>query len=265
MMITTPSEWRRRQIEKKMKNERMQEEEIRKEKILEEKKRREYDAKSLGIIRITKCDHELRIILLGSSGVGKSTLLYTYNNDIYEPQIATIGIDLCIKQIKHDNKQVKLIVYDTAGQEKFEAITRSFYQRAMGAVIICDLTDGWSTIRALNYYNELCKQVGENIPVLLVANKCDILISKKITTKIIDTKELLSYIDDQKEILSEIRRLAESMNTEFIITSAKTNINVSTVFELITSKILQTLYSIVGGVNIKNKDTKETTCPCSII
>ena len=133
----------------------------------------------------------------------------------------------------------------------------------MGAVIICDLTNGWSTIRALNYYNELCRHVGENIPVLLVANKCDILMSKEIEMKTIDTSELLQYIDDKKDVLSEIRRLAENMNTEFIITSAKTNVNISTIFELMTDKILKSLYNIVGGINIKIKDVKgTTTCPC---
>jgi small GTP-binding protein len=212
-------------------------------------------------IKINTIDYHLSIIMLGSSGVGKSTIVHTYDKGVYLPQINTVGIDFVSKKLNYNDKIIKLNIYDTAGQERFDSITKSFYRKAMGAIIVCDLTDGWSTVGALNYYNELCEIAGEKIPVLLVANKLDMVISSDIKSKKQDTKEILTRVEHKTNI-SEISRLSENMKTEFILTSAKNNVNINSIFEIIINKVINTLQSTLFPKNIKLEENSDWKCCC---
>ena len=87
-------------------------------------------------------DYLLKMLLIGDSGVGKSCLLLRFADDTYNNSyISTIGVDFKIKTFDMDNKIVKLQVWDTAGQDRFKAITTSFYRGAHGIIIVYDVTD----------------------------------------------------------------------------------------------------------------------------
>merc|ERR1719240_1573290 len=87
-------------------------------------------------------DYLFKLLLVGDSGVGKSTLLQRLIDDDYSGSfVATIGVDLMIKSLEVDGRSVKLQIWDTAGQERFRTITRQFYRGAQGCLLIYDVTD----------------------------------------------------------------------------------------------------------------------------
>lgn len=85
---------------------------------------------------------QIKLLLIGDSGVGKSCCLLRFSEDSFTPSfITTIGIDFKIRTINLDGKRVKLQIWDTAGQERFRTITTAYYRNAMGILLVYDVTD----------------------------------------------------------------------------------------------------------------------------
>lgn len=85
---------------------------------------------------------QIKLLLIGDSGVGKSCCLLRFSEDSFMPSfITTIGIDFKIRTIELDGKRVKLQIWDTAGQERFRTITTAYYRGAMGILLVYDVTD----------------------------------------------------------------------------------------------------------------------------
>ena len=84
---------------------------------------------------------DVKLLLIGSTDAGKTSLINHYTTDRIQPRnIVTIGIDFRIKTILHDGEVIKLQIWDTAGQESFRSITRSYYRGAAGALLVYDIT-----------------------------------------------------------------------------------------------------------------------------
>ena len=82
----------------------------------------------------------VKVLLVGDSGVGKSSLLLRFTTDDFEELSPTIGVDFRLKFVRVDGKKVKLTVWDTAGQERFRTLTSSYYRGAQGIVLAYDVT-----------------------------------------------------------------------------------------------------------------------------
>ena len=86
-------------------------------------------------------DYLFKLVVIGDSGVGKSNLLSKYvNNSFHENSKATIGVYLSTKVMQIEGKTIQNQIWDTAGQDRFRAITTAYYRNAVGAVIVFDLT-----------------------------------------------------------------------------------------------------------------------------
>ena len=124
----------------------------------------------------------LKIVVLGSSLVGKSKLLERYLMDSYKPQEdSTYAVTLHEKTVEIDGEEVNIEWWDTAGQERFMSLHASFYYGSHAAILVFDLTNAESYVQLNTWYAEL-RQHCPNIPGLLAANKLDAA-SPKMTKK----------------------------------------------------------------------------------
>ena len=157
-------------------------------------------------------DIQIKLLMIGDSGVGKTCLLLRYANDSFSPTfITTIGIDFKIKNIDIDGTKIKLQIWDTAGQERFRTITTSYFRGAQGILLVYDVTDRRSFESIRNWISQIQQHADVHVNKILVGNKCDMLDEKVVSTE-------------------EGEKLAKEFNMPFWECSAKNNINVEESF-----------------------------------
>lgn len=86
-------------------------------------------------------DYLFKIVLIGDSAVGKSTLLARFARDEFYPNSkSTIGVEFQSQKMEINGKEVKAQIWDTAGQERFRAVTSAYYRGAVGALLVYDVS-----------------------------------------------------------------------------------------------------------------------------
>jgi small GTP-binding protein len=179
-------------------------------------------------------DYLIKLLIIGDSGVGKSSLLLRYADDTYtDSYIATIGVDFKIRTLDIDGKCVKLQIWDTAGQERFRTITSAYYRGAMGVMIVYDVTDETSFKNVEQWLYEIKQHSPDNIIKFLVGTKCDMLAEKVIAT-------------------AQGKAFADVNDMKFIETSSKNNINVNQTFIDLATDILN--QKLLRYINNKPKE-----------
>ncbi|XP_010191062.1 PREDICTED: uncharacterized protein LOC104547175, partial [Mesitornis unicolor] len=129
-------------------------------------------------------DHLYNVLFVGDSHVGKTTFLYRLHADTFNPHLtATVGLDYRIKNLVVDNKRFALRLWDSAGQERYRSVTKQFFRRADGVVLMYDITSGrsFSDVR----YWMSCVQEGaeDGVAVLLLGNKTDCATERQVPTE----------------------------------------------------------------------------------
>lgn len=164
----------------------------------------------------------LKILIIGESGVGKSSLLLRFTDDTFDPeQAATIGVDFKVKTLTVDGNKTKLAIWDTAGQERFRTLTPSYYRGAQGVILVYDVCSRNSFNKLDNWLNELeTFSTKHELIKMLVGNKID------------QSKREVSKEDGLK--------FARKHQMLFIEASAKTKEGVQCAFEELVEKIIQT-------------------------
>lgn len=169
----------------------------------------------------------LKVIILGDSGVGKTSLMHRYVNDKYSQQYkATIGADFLTKEVTVDDKVATMQVWDTAGQERFQSLGVAFYRGADCCVLVYDMTNAKSFENIKSWRDEFLVHANilapETFPFVILGNKVDVEESKKTVS------------------VKSAQELAKSLgNVPLFLTSAKNAINVDTAFEEIARSALQ--------------------------
>jgi len=129
----------------------------------------------------------LKVIILGDSGVGKTSLMNQYVNQKFSKQYkATIGADFLTKEITIDDKAVTLQIWDTAGQERFQSLGTAFYRGADCCVLVYDITDkksfdslqGWSD----EFLVQAAPQSPTDFPFVVIGNKLDKASDRQVAT-----------------------------------------------------------------------------------
>ncbi len=120
-------------------------------------------------------DYLIKLILIGSSGVGKTSILTQFaDNKFTENYLTTIGVDFRFKTIKHESKNIKFQIWDTAGQERFRTITSAYYKGADGIIMVYDVTDPSSLEDIEQFWiPEAYNYCDRSIDVILLGNKSD--------------------------------------------------------------------------------------------
>merc|ERR1712182_16612 len=97
-------------------------------------------ASSSGASSNSTFDHLFKILLVGDSGVGKSSVLLRFTQNEFEDMSPTIGVDFKLKMMNVEDERLKLTIWDTAGQERFRTLTSSYYRGAHGIIFVYDVT-----------------------------------------------------------------------------------------------------------------------------
>eukprot|EP00730_Choanoeca_flexa_P015707 TRINITY_DN7274_c0_g1_i1.p1 TRINITY_DN7274_c0_g1~~TRINITY_DN7274_c0_g1_i1.p1 ORF type:complete len:178 (+),score=46.18 TRINITY_DN7274_c0_g1_i1:94-627(+) len=125
-------------------------------------------------------EHLFKVLVVGDIGTGKTSIIKRYVHSMFSSHYkATIGVDFALKVINLDEDTVvRLQLWDIAGQERFGNMTRVYYKEAVGAFIVFDVTRV-STFEAVQKWkadidNKVFLPDGSKIPVVLLANKCDL-------------------------------------------------------------------------------------------
>ncbi|XP_060932937.1 EF-hand calcium-binding domain-containing protein 4B [Limanda limanda] len=126
-------------------------------------------------------DRLFKVVLVGNSSVGKTSLLQRFCDNCFNPgTCATVGIDYSVKTISVDNSRVALQVWDTAGQERFRSITKQFFRKADGVVVMYDITAELSFTAVRHWLTSVKEGAGDDIPILLLGNKTDKEIERQV-------------------------------------------------------------------------------------
>ena len=168
-------------------------------------------------------DMLIKLLLIGDSGVGKSSILVRFADDSFTQSfIATIGIDFKIRTISLDGKLIKLQIWDTAGQERFKTITTAYYRGGMGILLVYDVTNEASFNSITGWVRAIEQHASDSVNKVLLGNKAD----------------TSGPLVEQRKITSEMGgQVAAQHNMNFFETSAKNNINVEEAFYSIARDI----------------------------
>ena len=154
-----------------------------------------------------------KYIIIGDGGVGKSNLLLRYAHGQFNPEYqVTIGVEFGIKDVEIGNNTFRIQIWDTAGQENFKSITRSYFKNSICAIICYDITKKDSFDNVTTWIEDCKTQCYKNVYMILVGNKTDLRERRVVST------------DEGKE-------LADKLGINFYETSAKTGENVENVFQ----------------------------------
>ncbi|NP_001090137.1 RAB2A, member RAS oncogene family L homeolog [Xenopus laevis] len=189
-----------------------------------------------------------KYIIIGDTGVGKSCLLLQFTDKRFQPvHDLTIGVEFGARMITIDGKQIKLQIWDTAGQESFRSITRSYYRGAAGALLVYDITRSYyrgaagallvyditrrDTFNHLTTWLEDARQhSNSNMVIMLIANKSD--------------------LESRREVKKEEgEAFAREHGLVFMETSAKTASNVEEAFINTAKEIYEKIQEGVFDIN----------------
>uniref|UniRef100_A0A3P9N256 Calcium release activated channel regulator 2A n=1 Tax=Poecilia reticulata TaxID=8081 RepID=A0A3P9N256_POERE len=145
-------------------------------------------------------DRLFKVVLVGNSSVGKTSLLRSFCEGRFHPSTtATVGIDYSVKTLTLDNMQIAMQLWDTAGQERFRSMTKQFFRKADGVVLMYDVTVAESFAAVKPWLLNVQEAAGEGIPILLLGNKMDMTREREVSFK--DAEQLAS---ENKVIFFEV-------------------------------------------------------------
>ncbi|XP_065556840.1 ras-related protein Rab-37-like isoform X3 [Artemia franciscana] len=194
-------------------------------------------------------DFSNETILVGDSGVGKTSLLFHFETGKFEPRkfSATVGIGFTNKIVNVAGSDVRLQIWDTAGQERFRSITHAYYRDAHALLLLYEIGNRRTFENTRAWLCEIYEYADSSICILLIGNKCDSTV-REVTTE-------------------EGEQLASEYGIEFVETSAKTGQNVEAAFNIISRILLEATKN--GGSSMKRVETEHLqnvrpNCTCNV-
>ncbi|CAL8081624.1 unnamed protein product [Calicophoron daubneyi] len=187
-----------------------------------------------------------KLLLVGDSCVGKTSLLIRFKDHIFlkGSYISTVGIDYKTKLVNAKGKPVRLQIWDTAGQEKFRSITKSYYRDSDAVILVYDITRMDTLVHTKSWMSEISANTEKRTLTVLTGNKADM------------ERERIISIEDGECI-------AKDSGALFWETSAKTGQNVDEMFqsiaEILSSNSRQNSESNRNGIQLGLQKSMDTS------
>jgi small GTP-binding protein len=163
--------------------------------------------------------YKFKITLFGPAAVGKTSILLRYIKDFFSHNLKkTIGSNFLIKDLTVDGKDIRLLLWDIGGQERFAHLRQIYFKGSNASLGVYDVTNRQTLLKIPGWVSSIKKSVKKNIPMILVGNKIDL--KRNVEKK-------------------EGEQLAKRLGCEYMETSAKTGEHIDKVFEVIASACLK--------------------------
>ncbi|KAL4377262.1 hypothetical protein GQ457_02G012120 [Hibiscus cannabinus] len=183
-------------------------------------------------------DYLFKYIIIGDTGVGKSCLLLQFTDKRFQPvHDLTIGVEFGARMVTIDDRPIKLQIWDTAGQESFRSITRSYYRGAAGALLVYDITRRETFNHLMSWLNDARQHGNPNMAVMVIGNKCDLSHRRAVSKE-------------------EGEKFAKDNSLLFLETSARTSENAEEAFIITAAKILQNIKEGIFDVSDETSGIK---------
>lgn len=164
-----------------------------------------------------------KYIIIGNTSVGKSNILIKFTRNKFDADFQpTIGVELGSKNIEIKKKVYRIQIWDTAGQEQFRSITRSYYNNSVCCVLVYDITQRNSFDDLIKWLDEINSNCPKSVIKILVGNKCDLINERKIS-------------------FDEGKQFADENGLLFLEVSAKTGENINEIFYITADEIINNL------------------------
>ena len=180
----------------------------------------------------------VKVVLLGESGVGKTSIISQFTTNKFNPRCATsVSAQFISKTVEFPDyqKKIKFDIWDTVGQEKYRSLAKIFYKDAKVIVFVYDITTEFSFNALKEFWYKETLNYADNDPIFaLVGNKIDLYEAQKV-----DNKDAIAFADE--------------MNAIFQTTSAMSNSGITILFDHLGKKIIMPNYDYKAG----DKEAKE--------
>jgi len=173
--------------------------------------------------KASEFDHLIKIVFVGDSAVGKSSILLRFTEGHFDPNVAaTIGVDFKVHMLDFKNEvKVNLTIWDTAGQEKFSSMTSSYYRGAHGIFLVYDVTNRESFDHVRKWLNEIdMYSTSSDVVKMMIGNKIDLGAELRRVTK------------------EEAEQFAKENQLQFQECSPKEDLGINTAFETLINAVL---------------------------
>ena len=166
-------------------------------------------------------DYTIKLLVVGDSSVGKTNFITMFiENKFNQTYMTTSGMDLKTSSIVVKNKKIRVQLWDTAGQEKYRAITKNLFLKVQGALVVYDITNDNSFTNLKTWVKSIKEECGKSMQMIIVGNKCDL-----DDQRVIEKEKALEYAEEEK--------------VEYIETSSKTGENVQKAISQLCEKVLE--------------------------
>ena len=174
-----------------------------------------------------------KVVLIGDMKVGKTNIVSRYiKNEFNKDSMSTIGVEFGSKELVIEGHNVKVQIWDTAGQEKYKSITNAYYKGAKGAFVVYDITNKNSFENADNWLNNLRASADKKCSIILIGNKSD--------------------LENKREVsIEQGEEKAKNSEIAFMETSALSGDNIDKAFEMMINEAYKICHSeMLADVNI---------------
>ena len=189
-------------------------------------------------------DYVFKIVTLGESGIGKTSLINRFTYDTFEILSTTINGEFYNKLLDIENKITKIQLWDICGSECFRSVIPNFYRNASGAVVAYDIFNKWSFDQVKFWIKEVKAYSNTETNIVIVGTKCDIL--------------------DREVTEEEGKKLADELSVKYFETSAKTGYNVNEAYNFLIKEIIDNFKNFEREkIELKKDDKMDKKKRCS--
>ncbi|CAK8560861.1 unnamed protein product [Lathyrus sativus] len=159
-----------------------------------------------------------KYIIIGDTGVGKSCIQLQFTDSHFQfVHDVSIGVEFGVRMINIDKKPIKLQIGDTAGQELFRSITRSYYRGAAGALLVYDITRRETFDHLTSWLEDARRHANSSMTIMLIGNKCDL-----IKQRVVSIEEGEKFAKENGLMFMEVSaKSAENVEEAFVKTAGK--------------------------------------------